>query len=222
MFKNITYYPMKIVILKKDISNIFALIGFVIFFFLSLYLVKSYSSEIQEFITQYGYRGMIMYVFLVILSVVIAPVSTIPLLPVATAAWGPFWAGVLSILAWFLGSVIAFFLGRYVGNPILATFINMTRFESVVRRISSVHLFWSIVLLRIALPVDVLSYAIGLMTKVPFKVYAGASFIGIIPMAFLLSYAVASPIWLFAVIIFFVYLILYFINITMNKYEKTN
>jgi len=72
------------------------------------------------------------------------------------------------------------------------------------------------------LPVDVLSYAIGLMTKVPFKIYAGASFVGIIPMAFLLSYAVASPIWLFAVIMFFVYLTLYFININIKKYEKTN
>jgi len=213
---------MKIVILKKDISGIFALIGFVIFFFLSLYFVKSYSSEIQEFITQYGYRGMIMYVFLVILSVVIAPVSTIPLLPVATATWGPFWAGILSIFAWFVGSLVAFFVGRHVGRPILHIFTDMARFESVVCRISSTHLFWSIVFLRMVLPVDVLSYAIGLMTKVPFKIYAVASFIGITPMAFLLSYAVASPIWLFAVIMFFVYLTLYFININMKKYEKTN
>ena len=213
---------MKIAILKKDIPGIFALIGFVIFFFLSLYLVKSYSSEIQEFITQYGGRGMIVYIFLVILSVVVAPVSTIPLLPVAATAWGPFWAGVLSIFAWFIGSLVAFFVGRHVGRPILHIFTDMARFESVGRRISSPHLFWSIVFLRMVLPVDVLSYAIGTMTKIPFKVYAVASFIGIIPMAFLLSYAVVFPIWLVAIAIFIVYILIHIIGINMKKYEKTN
>ena len=42
--------------------------------------------------------------------------------------------------------------------------------------------------MRMILPVDVLSYLLGLFSKVDLKTYTLATFIGVIPFAFILSY----------------------------------
>jgi len=49
--------------------------------------------------------------------------------------------------------------------------------------------FWWIVLLRAIIPVDALSYAIGLFSRVSLWKYSLATFIGMVPMAFIISYA---------------------------------
>ena len=49
--------------------------------------------------------------------------------------------------------------------------------------------FAGIVVLRMFLPVDVTSFALGLLRKLSFKTYALASLIGILPFAFVWSYA---------------------------------
>jgi len=160
---------------------------------------------------------MLIYFFMTTLAVVVAPISTMPLLPIAATAWGPFLTAIISIFAWFSGSIIAFLLARHIGHPILQKFVDMSRIESIVNKISKKHIFWNITLLRMIIPVDILSYAIGLATKIPFTTYAIASFIGILPMAFLLSYAITFPLWITALTIFIIYLLSYFIAV---KYRK--
>jgi uncharacterized membrane protein YdjX (TVP38/TMEM64 family) len=46
-----------------------------------------------------------------------------------------------------------------------------------------------------AVPVDVLSYAIGLFTTVSWRVYTAATLIGIMPFAFIFSYTSAAPLY---------------------------
>jgi uncharacterized membrane protein YdjX (TVP38/TMEM64 family) len=47
--------------------------------------------------------------------------------------------------------------------------------------------------LRIAIPVDLLSYALGLFSKVRYRDYALATIIGISPLAFILAYLGTLP-----------------------------
>ena len=58
------------------------------------------------------------------------------------------------------------------------------------------NLFFSIIFLRIAVPADIISYAIGLFTDIRFIVYSLATFIGYAPLAFLLAYAGTLPIYI--------------------------
>ena len=50
------------------------------------------------------------------------------------------------------------------------------------------YLFLAVVFLRIALPVDLLSYALGLFGVMQFWPYIAATIIGITPFAFVFSY----------------------------------
>ena len=61
--------------------------------------------------------------------------------------------------------------------------------EEIEKMIPDEHIFWSLVFLRIALPVDVLSYALGALTTIRLRVYLLATLIGIVPFAFIFAYA---------------------------------
>jgi len=55
------------------------------------------------------------------------------------------------------------------------------------------NLFWSIVFLRVVLPVNLLSYYLGIFSKIDFKRYLLATLTGLIPLALLISYAGTLP-----------------------------
>lgn len=140
-----------------------------------------------------GVEGMIVYVAITIVAVVIAPVSTLPLLPVAVGLWGSLSAALLSIFGWTVGAVVAFFLARRFGRPIIHRFVDLRNLEQFEKALPEEHIFWSLVFLRMALPVDVLSYAVGLFTKISFPTYFSSTVFGILPFAFVFSYAAALP-----------------------------
>ena len=54
-------------------------------------------------------------------------------------------------------------------------------------------LFWSIVVLRMFMPMDVISYVLGLFTDMSWPSYAIATALGLTPSAFLLAYLGKTP-----------------------------
>ena len=58
------------------------------------------------------------------------------------------------------------------------------------------NIFLSVIFLRMAIPVDVLSYALGLFSSISFKLYFVATLVGVSPFAFIFSYSVLLPPWL--------------------------
>ena len=135
-----------------------------------------------------GFFSILTYIFLLIFETVIAPVSAVPLLPVASGIWGWFWTAIFSIIGWTLGAVIAFALARSYGVPLVKKFISMKKLEKFENFIPKKNIFWGIAFLRMAVPVDVLSYALGLFSRIKFRDYTWATLIGIAPIAFVLSY----------------------------------
>ena len=57
------------------------------------------------------------------------------------------------------------------------------------------RLFFAVVFLRIAVPVDLLSYMLGLFAVMRFWPYMAATIIGITPFAFVFSYLADFNIW---------------------------
>jgi uncharacterized membrane protein YdjX (TVP38/TMEM64 family) len=132
--------------------------------------------------------GMVAYVLLKIVATVIAPITVLPLIVLAVGLWGIWIAALLTILGWTLGSVIAFGLARKFGVPIVRRLVPLEDIYKFEDKIKIGNTFWSVVFLRMIVPVDVLSYALGLFSRIGFWKYALATFIGVIPFAFIFSY----------------------------------
>jgi uncharacterized membrane protein YdjX (TVP38/TMEM64 family) len=162
-------------------------------FLAASYLTVQYADSFKGLIALQGRAGMFFYVLLSATAVVVAPISTLPLVPVASVLWGSFIAALLTIAGWTAGSFIAFVLSQRYGRPLVARAISMERIDRLSSLIPERNLFWSVVFLRIVLPVEVVSYAVGLFTKMHLGSYVGATVLGITPFAFGFAYAVKLP-----------------------------
>ncbi len=175
------------------------IVGFVIvgaLFLLASYVAMQYADELAQSDVLAGAWGKTQYVLITIFAVVVAPVSTLPLVPVATTLWGPFASALLSMLGWCLGACIAYELARGVLRPFLSRHINLTRAERMAHVLLGKHglsQFGILLLLRASMPVDALSYAIGLLVPMKRSVYYGATIIGIAPFSFIYAYAAGMP-----------------------------
>ena len=101
--------------------------------------------------------------------------------------------GILNIVGWMIGSWIAFIIARKYGVKLVKKFISIEKTHEIENKIPKEHLFWSVVLLRVIIPIDILSYALGLFTKMSTRSYLLATLIGITPFAFIWAYLGGFP-----------------------------
>jgi len=158
-------------------------------FVLSACLSREHMDSLRHLLQGSDARSMLLYVALTVGAVVVAPVSTLPLIPVAAVLWGAPVTALLSLAGWLVGGAIAFILARRFGRPFVGKFVNLNRLEQVERLIPGRNLFLAVVLLRIAIPFDILSYALGLFSTMGFVSYMAASLLGATPFAVIFSYA---------------------------------
>ena len=165
----------------------------VILFVGATVLAQTYANSLELYMTKAGPQSMAAYVLITLLATVFAPVSTVPLIPIAAQAWGWATAGILSIIGWVIGSMIAFVLARRYGARLVGRIVPLQKIQKFEAKLSSRNQFWTVVLLRLTVPVDVLSYAIGLFSTMPAKSYLLATTIGVIPFAFIFAYTGTLP-----------------------------
>lgn len=177
----------------EEIVSMLAVVGL---FIGASFLAQRYGYLLEGMASFKGPTGMLLYVLITIVAVVVAPISTFPLLPLAVSMWGSFFAALFSIIGWSIGAAIAFGLARRFGKPSIAKIVSLEKIQRIEKFIPERNIFASILLLRMAVPVDVLSYALGLFSSIPFKLYVVATIIGVAPFAFIFSYAVLIPLWL--------------------------
>lgn len=128
------------------------------------------------------------YLFVVITTTVFAPFAGLPLAPAVSIIVGPFLTAILSVVGWTIGAIVAFLIARHLARPFLTNFINMKRIELYESYIPQKHLFLWLTFLRVIVPVDILSYAIGLTKSVKLPIYIVTTIIGVIPFSFIWSY----------------------------------
>ena len=208
--------------MKEKTKSSLELAAIVLLFLFLSYLVSS-NARLFKPLMSLGIYGMLIYLFLVVLAIVLAPVSTVPLIPVASKMWGWEISALLNIFGWTIGAVIAFVIARVYGRKLVKKIVPMSSLEKIEDKIPSENLFWSLVFLRMALPVDVLSYAVGLFTKMEFKIYALATFLGVIPFGIILSYIGSAPFYYQLTAILLSLVILYFgFRNTKKLFRKRN
>lgn len=128
------------------------------------------------------------FVALLVIATVLMPVTIMPLIPMAAAVLGPLPTALLSMVGWTIGAIGAFLLARYLGRPILVRFISLERIDSFIAELPQQSKFFFIVLVRLTIPVDIASYALGLSTGVRFKEYVAGTFVGVSWFSFAFAY----------------------------------
>lgn len=208
-------------LLRTYIKEISVITFIVVLFLTASYLSQLYVTELTELFGRYGTLGMAIYVAVATLATIIAPVSFLPLLPVAVALWGSLATALLSILAWTIGAGVAFLLARRFGKPLVTYFVGEKNMIIFSKLVPQNYMFLAVVFLRMFLPVDLLSYALGLFGVIQFWPYLFATIIGVAPFAFVFSYIVHIPI-LYQGILFGIGILSFFISLPYIKkrYEK--
>jgi len=155
---------------------------------LNLFRVNLFTpSEFRQVASRLGVAGPFIYIGLIALSVVISPVPGAPLVVIAGALWSPIPAGIYSVIGGFLGSLIAYYLGRTLGRSAIKALTGKIIYFS--KRRGEIYLGWLIFVTRL-LPVlsfDLISYGSGI-TGLSLPIYASATLLGMIPSTFFLTY----------------------------------
>jgi len=161
-------------------------------FVVSAQISSYYQSDITQLTNQVGAFGPLVYIGLTTGAIVVAPLGFGFLIPVATQAYGPLLAAVYSVVGWTLGSVIVWWLIRRYAK----VYVQDTKVVQYIQRIETslppARLYVVVLLLRVALPVDVLSYALGLGSSIRFWPYLLTTVVGITPFAVATTYAAAG------------------------------
>ncbi|NET10717.1 MAG: TVP38/TMEM64 family protein [Merismopedia sp. SIO2A8] len=143
--------------------------------------------HLTPFLEQAGLWGPVIYIAIIILSVVISQIPGAPLAIAAGAIWDPLLAGLYTLLGGFGGALIAYGLGKQMGQTIIKALTGKTLTFSSDR--SEGYLGWLVFLTRL-LPVfsfDLISYGAGI-TGLSLPIYASATFLGMLPSTLLLTY----------------------------------
>ena len=158
----------------------------------AVFVVRAHSTSITAFIEENPIQGVCLFLVLNLLDAVLAPGATLPLIPVAAHAWGHVWAAVVTTAGWTAGSLIAFSIARRWGSPLVKKLTSMDRLRQMKRYIPE-DVFWTIAILRLVMPMDLMSYLLGLFTDISWGKYTAATAIGVTPAAFLLAYLGKLP-----------------------------
>jgi len=138
--------------------------------------------EVERLIQGRDAWGMLLFVVLAALSAMLAFVSSAFLVPVAVFTWGAEVCFVLLWVGWFLGGLLAYLIGRYLGRPVVEALVpraTVARYEAWVH--SGVSL-GPILLLQLAVPSDVAGYVFGLL-RCRFAVFVAALALAEVPYA---------------------------------------
>ena len=142
---------------------------------------------LQAITQQFGIAAPLLYILLIIITVVIGTIPGLPLVCAAGMAWGGFLGGLYSIIGGFLGSVIAYGLGRTLGNSAIKALTGKT---CTLAEHKSERFIISLIFITRLVPIfpfDLISYSAG-VARLSFPLYAGATLLGMIPPTFAFSF----------------------------------
>jgi uncharacterized membrane protein YdjX (TVP38/TMEM64 family) len=155
--------------------------------------------KLTSFLRELGVGGPFALMGLMTLAVVVSPIPSLPLDLAAGAAYGPFWGAIYVLIGAELGAIISFLIGRALGRDVVSRWLK--RDITFCEQCSDHHLLGLMVVARLV-PIfsfDIVSYGAGL-TKMSLKTFALATFVGMTPPTFALTYlgsAVVTVQWPF-------------------------
>ena len=144
-------------------------------------------TQLVKYLNSLGLLGPIVFILVMAIAVVVSPIPSLPLDLAAGVAFGPLLGTTYAVLGAEIGAILSFLIGRALGREVISRLlkVNVTFCEKC-----SDHHLTVLVLLSRLLPVfsfDMISYGAGL-TNMSLKAFALATFVGMIPPTFALTY----------------------------------
>lgn len=143
---------------------------------------------LQKFSEQNVLLAGSIFLLLAILSSLISPFSSVPLIPLAIAIFGNVVTFCLLIIGWMIGSIAAYFIGYSVGHHFFRTFFSFEKLERYRRRFSEHAQFVLVLLFRLAVPAEITGYTLGIV-RYSFRKYVLAVFLSELPFALISVYS---------------------------------
>lgn len=160
------------------------------------YVARANEPVLAAIVQDGNVTSIIGFILLTALFVVfVIPLDIVFLIPLGALVWGPVPTALMSIMGWVLGSMVALGIARAFGAPVVEKMIGLKRIRGIEARIPNQNTFWTVVFLRLIIPVDILSYALGLFSTMSWRPYMLATLIGVTPFGFYFSYAGTLPFW---------------------------
>ena len=160
------------------------------------YIARANEAALVSIVHGGNVSSVIGFILLTALFVVfVIPLDIVFLIPLGALVWGPVPTAIMSITGWVLGSIVVLGIARSFGAPVVEKLVGLERIRSIETRIPKQNLFWTVVFLRLVIPVDILSYALGLFSTMTWRPYVLATLIGVTPFGFYFSYAGTLPFW---------------------------
>jgi uncharacterized membrane protein YdjX (TVP38/TMEM64 family) len=134
----------------------------------------------RDWVDGFGILGPIVFIVVMALSVLFAPIPNVPIFIAAGLAWGPVVGTAYSMAGLTLGSAMAFYAARYLGRRHLRRLVgrhHADRLDHLATTMGGRVIFWSRVLP--AVNFDWISFIAG-MTAIPFHVFIVYSFLGML------------------------------------------
>ena len=145
-------------------------------------------NELSGLIQSYGILGSIVFVFLIIIKVMIAPMPGLILYVTGAALYGWFLGAILVLIGNMIGATLCFYLAKYLGREYLETKISkkkIEKFDGYTEKYGGYALFF----LRInpLTSSDIISYIAG-FSKIRFRNFFLGTLIGLLPLSFAQTY----------------------------------
>ncbi len=127
-----------------------------------LYKINSIES-LRSYVASFGYMAVFIYVLLNVLQVVVLPIPGFISVLAGVALFGPFKTSIYAIIGILLGSLIAFFIGRYLGYKVVSWLITKESLDKWLNRIKNKDkIILTFMFLFPFFPDDILCFVAGL------------------------------------------------------------
>lgn len=146
---------------------------------------------LKGYVLSLGMWEPLAYVFLLAVTVVVSQLPGVPLAVAAGMVWGSLLGGAYTIAGGFLGSLIAYYLGRTLGRSAMLSLTGKVVTFSHARGERSLGIIIFISRLLPVVPFDIVSYASS-VTGLRLPLYAVATLLGMTPSVLLLTYLGSS------------------------------
>lgn len=157
---------MKFELNRKHLLALLAILALAASLWLSVTLNRAFTDTLllsKAFVEEHPVASMIGFVALAAVSAMFVLFSSIVTVPVAVFAWGQTQTLLLLMLGWFIGAMLAYFIGRRLGRRVAEYFVAPATLDHWGHLVTKELSVMSVVLLKLALPSEGPSFALGLM-----------------------------------------------------------